>query len=266
VEGILVTCWLRYRVLRIVISPACEEFVYWVSEVMGLRDMILNFLMVERSPLPPGIRFHPTDVELVLHDLKKKVMGKRLRFDPISEVDIYKFPPWDLPGTQEDSYIYSFVYMISILCFFRVILTKMCFFPSSEKSILGSGDLKWYFYCPLEQKYSSGPRMNRTTKCGFWKVTGNARPVRHNEELVGSIKTLIFHEGSARGARTDWVLHEYRLEDQNLAERGILVMLGYLSIWVYYLFVESKAFLFDISFELDFSFVFEFIGNNLKID
>lgn len=131
---------------------------------------------------------------------------------------------------------------------------------------MGSDDLKWYFFCPLEKKYSSGARMNRTAECGFWKVTGKDRPVHHNEELVGSIKTLIFHEGRAPGARTDWVLHEYRLEDKNLAERGVLVMLGYLSVWVYYSFVESKAFLFDISFELDFSFVFEFIGNNLKID
>lgn len=183
-EGILVTCWLRYRVFCIVIFAACEDFVYWVSEVMALSDIILNFLMGERLPLPPGIRFHPTDVELVLYYLKKKVMGKRLRFEAIPEVDIYKFSPWDLPG----------------------------------KSILGSGDLKWYFFCPLEKKYSSGARMNRATECGFWKVTGKDRLVHHNEELVGSIKTLIFHNGRAPGERTDWVLYEYRLEDKNLAE------------------------------------------------
>lgn len=135
-EGILVTCWLRYRVFCIVIFAACEDFVYWVSEVMALSDIILNFLMGERLPLPPGIRFHPTDVELVLYYLKKKVMGKRLRFEAIPEVDIYKFPPWDLPGTWEDSYIYSFVYMISIFCFFCVILTKMRFF-------LHQGNLFW---------------------------------------------------------------------------------------------------------------------------
>jgi hypothetical protein len=105
-----------------------EEFAYLVSEVMALWDIILNFLMGERSLLPPGIRFHPTDVELLLYYLKKKVMGKRLRFEAIPEVDIYKFPPSVLPGTWEDSYICSFVYMISILCFFCVILTKMRFF------------------------------------------------------------------------------------------------------------------------------------------
>ena len=107
-------------------------------------------------------------------------------------------------------------------------------FSLSEKSILGSGDLKWYFFCPLEKKYSSGARMNRATVGGFWKVTGKDRPILHNEDLVGSIKTLIFHEGKAPGARTNWVLHEYRLEDKNLAGRGVVeVMLHYLSIWVY---------------------------------
>ncbi|XP_062148580.1 NAC domain-containing protein 82-like [Alnus glutinosa] len=154
---------------------------------MGLRDIIWNFLMAEGSRLPPGIRFRPEDDELVVHYLKMKVMGKRPRFELISEVDIYKFPPWDLP----------------------------------EKSILGSEDLKWYFFCPLKKKYSTGDRMNRTAECGFWKVTGNDRPVHLKEKLVGHIKTLIFHEGRAKGARTDWVLHEYRLEDKNLAERYI---------------------------------------------
>lgn len=48
--------------------------------------------------LPLGFRFHPTDVELVLYYLKWKIMGKRLRNGIISEVDLYKFAPWDLPG------------------------------------------------------------------------------------------------------------------------------------------------------------------------
>lgn len=52
-----------------------------------------------RISLPPGFRFHPTDVELVMYYLKRKVMGKKLHFEAITEINIYKFSPWELPGT-----------------------------------------------------------------------------------------------------------------------------------------------------------------------
>lgn len=51
-----------------------------------------------KTLLPPGFRFHPTDVELVQYYLKRKVMGKSFRFEAISEIELYKFAPWDLPG------------------------------------------------------------------------------------------------------------------------------------------------------------------------
>ena len=47
--------------------------------------------------LQPGFRFHPTDVELVSYYLKRKVRGKRFGVNAISEIDLYKFEPWDLP-------------------------------------------------------------------------------------------------------------------------------------------------------------------------
>jgi hypothetical protein len=50
--------------------------------------------------LPPGFRFHPTDVELVSYYLKRKIMGKKLFVEAISVVELYKFAPWDLPGNS----------------------------------------------------------------------------------------------------------------------------------------------------------------------
>jgi len=49
--------------------------------------------------LPPGFRFHPTDEELVVHYLKKKAASAPLPVAIIAEVDLYKFDPWELPGT-----------------------------------------------------------------------------------------------------------------------------------------------------------------------
>ncbi|CAL1379812.1 unnamed protein product [Linum trigynum] len=144
--------------------------------------------MVGNTRLPPGFRFHPTDVELVRFYLKRKVMGKKLPFHCIEELDLYKFPPWDLP----------------------------------QKSVLRTGDLKWYFFCPREKKYASGTRMNRTTEFGYWKTTGKDRTVLYDNEVSGMIKTLVFHLGKApKGERTDWVMYEYRLEDKKLTDSGI---------------------------------------------
>ncbi|XP_008787444.2 NAC domain-containing protein 53 [Phoenix dactylifera] len=136
------------------------------------------------AQLAPGFRFHPTDEELVSYYLKRKVAGKSLRIDSIAEIDLYKCEPWDLPPLS------------------RIV----------------SRDLEWYFFSPLDRKYSNRSRMNRSTAQGYWKTTGKDRSVRHNNRVVGMKKTLVYHAGRApRGERTNWVMHEYRLEDQELA-------------------------------------------------
>ncbi|RDX60730.1 NAC transcription factor 47, partial [Mucuna pruriens] len=69
------------------------------------------------SNLPPGFRFHPTDEELILHYLSKKVASIPLPVSIIAEVDIYKLDPWDLPA-------------------------KATF-----------GEKEWYFFSPRDRKY-----------------------------------------------------------------------------------------------------------------
>ncbi|KAJ8510059.1 hypothetical protein OPV22_000493 [Ensete ventricosum] len=147
------------------------------------------FILMAKTSLPPGFRFHPTDVELVSFYLRRKVMGKPFRFEAIAEVELYKFAPWDL----------------------------------REKSQLRSKDLEWYFFCPRDKKYPNGSRSNRATDIGYWKATGKDRPIIHNTSTVGMKKTLIFHEGKPpKGNRTDWVMYEYRLENREMADARLV--------------------------------------------
>ncbi|KAL4281066.1 hypothetical protein GQ457_03G027930 [Hibiscus cannabinus] len=139
--------------------------------------------------LAPGFRFHPTDEELVSYYLKRKVMNKPVRFKAIAEVDIYGHEPWNL----------------------------------SDKSRLKTRDQEWYFFSSLDKKYGNGGRMNRATNQGYWKATGKDREVRHNSQLIGMKKTLVFHSGKAPdGLRTNWVMHEYRLVEEELERIGAL--------------------------------------------
>jgi hypothetical protein len=142
----------------------------------------------------PGFRFHPTEEELLEFYLTQVAHGRKLKFDIIPTVHLYRHDPWELPG-----------------------LARI-------------GEREWYFFVPRDGggraakqagsgsgSGSGGGRPSRTTERGFWKATGSDRAVRcaaDPKRLIGLKKTLVYYEGRApRGTKTDWVMNEYRLPD-----------------------------------------------------
>ncbi|KAL8215651.1 hypothetical protein R6Q57_022488 [Mikania cordata] len=134
--------------------------------------------------VPPGFRFHPTDEELLYYYLRKKVSYEPIDLDVIREVDLNRLEPWDL----------------------------------KDKCGIGSGPQnEWYFFSHKDKKYPTGTRTNRATAAGFWKATGRDKAIHLNSssKRIGLRKTLVFYTGRApHGQKTDWIMHEYRLDDQ----------------------------------------------------
>ncbi|XP_076908185.1 NAC domain-containing protein 83-like [Bidens hawaiensis] len=135
----------------------------------------MNFVKNAVLRLPPGFRFHPTDEELVVQYLKRKVQSLTLPASIIPEVDVCKSDPWELPGDCEQ---------------------------------------ERFFFSTKEVKYPNGNRSNRATISGYWKATGLDKQIvtSGNNQVVGMKKTLVFYRGKPpNGSRTDWIMHEYRL-------------------------------------------------------
>ncbi|KAJ8447154.1 hypothetical protein Cgig2_022883 [Carnegiea gigantea] len=94
----------------------------------------------------PGFRFHPTDIELLNFFLKRKITAKPIPKNTVTELDVYQYPPWDLP----------------------------------IKSALKSDDPCWYFFCRNHTEYRNGSSMvNPATGFGYWKGTGKDREIWH---------------------------------------------------------------------------------------
>ncbi|PSS18238.1 NAC domain-containing protein [Actinidia chinensis var. chinensis] len=121
---------------------------------------------------PIGFRFRPTDEELVVHYLKRKVHSLPLPALIIPELHVFHTNPWDLPGDlREKRYFFSTI---------KGNLNKC------QRISTGSG----YWKAIGKEKHIVGS----------------------NKRAVGVRKTLVFYGGKPlHGLRTNWVMHQYGL-------------------------------------------------------
>ncbi|KAK6157410.1 hypothetical protein DH2020_011658 [Rehmannia glutinosa] len=127
----------------------------------------------QKPQLPPGFRFHPTDEELVVHYLKKKVASAPLPVAIIAEVDLYKFDPWELPA--------------------RVVF----FSPRDRKYPNGAR--------PNRAATSGYWKATGTDKPVL--TAGGTQKVGVKKALV------FYGGKPPKGIKTNWIMHEYRLAD-----------------------------------------------------
>ncbi|XP_057782673.1 NAC transcription factor 32-like [Salvia miltiorrhiza] len=142
---------------------------------------------IPKNQYPPGIRFHPSDEELISFYLQRKMKSLPLPPNVITDIHLYCYNPWDLP----------------------------------RNSMFGDEEL--YFFTPRDRKYPNGGRPNRAAASGYWKATGTDQPIRSScgSRKIGVKKGLVFYKGRPpSGHRMDWVMTEYRLPDTSRPSRS----------------------------------------------
>ncbi|KAL9231580.1 hypothetical protein vseg_006791 [Gypsophila vaccaria] len=144
-----------------------------------------NYVGKNLTKLLPGLRFHPTDEEILFEYLRCKVFGFPLPASVIPEIDFLEFDPWNLPGNVEER--------------------------------------RYYFY-KKKSKNKKQKKSQRVTRGGYWRASGSTKQIRPpptNNNLgmfttLGFKKSFVFCHGKApHGRRTDWFMHEYSLQFHN---------------------------------------------------
>ncbi|XP_042014676.1 NAC domain-containing protein 83-like [Salvia splendens] len=125
---------------------------------------------METLKLPIGFRFHPTDEELLLHYLKRKVLSLPLLANVIPELEAFQFNPSDLPGElKEKRYFF---------CKRKRNLVNKCgYWKSSgkEKQVVASGSnnvigIKKSFVFYQDRKMKTQWIMQEFSLVGFLKT------------------------------------------------------------------------------------------------
>ncbi|CAA3027669.1 NAC transcription factor 29-like [Olea europaea var. sylvestris] len=133
---------------------------------------------ISDSHFPPGIRFHPSEEELIIYYLQKKVKSLPLPANLMADIELYKYNPWEL----------------------------------TRKAVFGEDE--WYFFTPRDRKYPNEGRPNRTAASGYWKATGTDKSIvgSSGSGRIGVKKGIVFYKGKPpKGVKTDWIMTEYRL-------------------------------------------------------
>ncbi|XP_060206509.1 NAC domain-containing protein 78-like [Lycium barbarum] len=131
-----------------------------------------------------GVRFHPTDTELITY-LKKFFKSERFSSQcPIQFADIYgDQPPWEIFGTSEEKVR--------------------------------------YYITPLKKRKSEHIRYCRTCANGTWKGQTSEYPIRDRKRTVVGFGRNFTFQTKEREQNKTWLMKEYFVADDFFSENNI---------------------------------------------
>ncbi|XP_076897342.1 NAC domain-containing protein 58-like [Bidens hawaiensis] len=155
-----------------------------------LQRLVVKYL----ASLPAGYRFLPTDQQLMIHFLLKKINNELLPRSNISEANAYDTHPKDLAAN----------------------------YPEADKGV-------WYFFSSRERKDCVGISTRQDAGPGYWKaILGLDKVIKDNGGNILGVKTgFSYHEGrpDQNSTKTAWLMHEYDVangyERQRLDANGM---------------------------------------------
>ncbi|KAL6544564.1 hypothetical protein OROMI_023426 [Orobanche minor] len=153
---------------------------YIVSNLQSGRMDVASTPTATGGPYPPGYRFMPTDKELIIGYLWKKVKNESIPVAEMSEVNLYRFTP---------NYL--------------------------TENYPPVGNKEWYFFTPTDRRHPNGNRPKRSVEgIGWWKATGGDKLIKSNGKIIGKKKVLVFYFGKNKSdeEKTNWIMYEYRLD------------------------------------------------------
>ncbi|XP_041009589.1 NAC domain-containing protein 75-like isoform X2 [Juglans microcarpa x Juglans regia] len=156
--------------------------------------------------LPAGVKFDPTDQELIEH-LEAKVEAKDMKSHPLIDEFITTIE-------GEDGICYTH--------------------PEKLPGVTRDGLSKHFFHRP-SKAYTTGTRKRRKiqTECDLqggetrWHKTGKTRPVMVNGKQKGCKKILVLYTNFGKNRKpekTNWVMHQYHLGQHEEEKEGELVV------------------------------------------
>ncbi|CAA2941622.1 NAC domain-containing 73 isoform X1 [Olea europaea subsp. europaea] len=156
--------------------------------------------------LPAGVKFDPTDQELIEH-LEAKVDNKESKSHPL--IDEF------IPTIEGDDGI----------CYTH---------PEKLPGVTRDGLSRHFFHRP-SKAYTTGTRKRRKiqTECDLqggetrWHKTGKTRPVMVNGKQKGCKKILVLYTNFGKNRKpekTNWVMHQYHIGQNEEEKEGELVV------------------------------------------